>query len=290
MVYKKRFQGLTEAEAKIILETQFERMVGYKLDLENPQTFNEKIQWLKLYYHNPLMTKCADKVAMRDYVKEKIGEEYLIPILGVYDTPEDIDFDKLPNKFVLKVNWGSGQNIICTDKSKLNIQETLEQLREWMKPENNHYYDFLEWCYKDITPKILAEEFIEANDDLIDYKFLCYNGKPLNMFLVQNRKGGEKEMMCTFFDVNFNRLPFSRKYKTSEQKIQCPEKWNEMVEKAKVLSSDFPFVRIDFYQIKGVIKVGEITFYPGNGIEEFNPIEWDIKLGQLIKLPEKMHG
>ena len=142
-IYEKRFKGLTETEQRYILEQQFIRNTGYPLNLDNPQTFNEKIQWLKLYDHNPLMTICADKVAVRDYIKEKIGEEYLVPALGIYDKPEDIDFDKLPNRFVLKVNWGSGQNIIVKDKSALDIEAAKKQLAEWMKPENNHYYDFL---------------------------------------------------------------------------------------------------------------------------------------------------
>lgn len=144
-IYAKRFAGLTKEEKRYILEYQFERALGYKLDLDHPKSFNEKLQWLKLNYRNPLITKCADKYQIREYIKENLGEELLIPLLGVWDNVNDIDFNSLPNQFVLKVNWGSGQNIIVTDKSKLDIEDTKNKLSKWMKPENNHYFMGLEW-------------------------------------------------------------------------------------------------------------------------------------------------
>ena len=287
-IYSKRFNGISAKEARYILEYQFERMVGYKLNLDNPKSFNEKIQSLKLYYHDPLMTKCADKVAVRDYVKEKIGEKYLVPCLGIYKNPDEIDFSKLPNKFALKVNWGSGQNIICKDKAQLNQNEVKEKLRNWMRPENNHYYNFLEWVYKDIEPKIIAEEFIESSDDLVDYKFMCYNGEPKNMFLVQNRDRGHDEMRINFFDNNFKLLPITRLYKRSEEKIMKPKQWDEMIKLSKILAEPFPFVRVDWYIEKdGNLKLGELTFSPGNGTEPFSPIEWDYKFGSELDLPQK---
>lgn len=231
------------------------------------------------------MTKCADKVAVRDYIKEKIGEEYLVPSLGVWDNPEDIDFDKLPNQFVLKVSWGSGQNIIVKDKTKLDIQEAKEKLRNWMKPESNHYYNFFEWCYKDIQPKIIAEKYIEQMDgNLSDYKVMCYNGIPKNLFVCSERSTGLK---VTFFDFNWKRLPFSRRYPVSEKKIEKPSFFDKMLEISKILAEPFSFVRIDFYQIKDKIYIGELTFYPGGGNENFNPREWDKKFGDLLILPEK---
>ena len=142
------------------IKKQFKEALGYELNLENPKTYNEKLQWLKLYYHNPLMTKCADKYLAREYIKEKIGEEYLVPLIGVWDKVEDIDFNSLPKQFVLKVNWGSGQNIIVKDKSKLNIEETKNKLNGWLKPFSNHYYYSYEWQYKDIEPKIICEKNI----------------------------------------------------------------------------------------------------------------------------------
>ena len=172
-IYAKRFKGLTEEEAKYILEVQFEWAQKRKPDIDNPQTFSEKLQWMKLYYHNPLQTLCADKVKVRDYIKEKIGEEYLVPLIGVYDSADDIDFSTLPDRFVMKVNWGSGQNIIVKDKSKLNIKDAKKRLKNWLKPESNHYYSGLEWVYKNIPPKIIIEEYLDSiNNQALDYKVM----------------------------------------------------------------------------------------------------------------------
>lgn len=285
-IYAKRFAGLTRKEERYILETQFERMAGYKLNLDNPKSFNEKIQWLKFNYRDPLMTKCADKVGVREYVKEKIGEEYLVPIIGVYGSVDEIDFDKLPEKFVAKVNWGSGQNIIVPDKSKLDVEDAKKKLRHWMKRESNHYYNFLEWVYKDIEPKIIVEEFLDGVDDLVDYKYMCYNSEPKNMFLVQNRAKGHEKMTMNFFDKDFNLLPFKRLYKNSNEVVEKPELWGEMLRLSKILAEPFPFVRVDFYMINGQLKIGELTFSPGNGTERFEPIEWDYNLGELLELPK----
>lgn len=284
-IYARRFDGLTQEEIRYCLEVQFERMCGYKLNLDNPQTFNEKIQWLKLYYRNPLMTKCADKVGVREYIKEKIGEEYLVPIIGVYNSVDEIDFDTLPNKFVMKVNWGSGQNIIVTDKSKLDIKEAKEKLNNWMKLENNHYYNHFEWCYKNIQPKIVVEEFLDFESDLIDYKIMCYNGEPQNLFTCSERNAGLK---VTFFDLNWKRLPFTRKYPSSSIDIKKPIFFDEMLQIARKLAEPFPFVRVDFYCVKNKLYIGEMTFFPGAGHEKFAPVEWDYKLGNMINLPKKV--
>lgn len=283
---RKKYKKLSEGTARSILQKQFKKTLGYQLNLDNPQTFNEKIQWLKLYYRNPLMTKCADKIGVREYVSEILGENYLIPLIGIYETPDDIDFDSLPNKFVLKVNWGSGQNIICTDKSSFDIESAKRSLSEWMKPHNNHYYHSFEWAYKDIVPKILVEEFIDGVDDVIDYKFFCYDGQPKNMFLVQNRALGKDKMTLNFFDEEFKPLPFERLYKASTLPIEKPSMWEEMIDTARLLSKPFAFVRVDFYMIDNQIKVGELTFYPGNGMEPFSPVEWDMIMGSFISLPK----
>ena len=285
-IYARRFDGLTQDEMRYCLEEQFRRYAGYKLNLDKPQTFNEKLQWLKLYYHrhpNPLLTVCADKVAVRDYIAEKIGEEYLIPCLGVWDNPDDIDFDKLPNKFVLKVNWGSGQNIIVKDKSKLDIADAREKLRQWMKRESNHYFAFFEWPYKDIKPKIIAEKYMDFDVDLMDYKIMCYNGMPKNLFVCSERFSGLK---VTFFDLNWKRLPFIRQYPASSKKIEKPKSFDKMLEFSKILAKPFPFVRVDFFYLNGNLYIGELTFFPGAGIETFTPEEWDKKLGDLLVLPK----
>ena len=284
-IYAKRFNGLTRKEERYILETQFKKRVGYKLNLDNPQTFNEKIQWLKFNYRDPLMTKCADKIGVREYVKEKIGEQYLVPIIGIYNSVDEINFENLPEKFVAKVNWGSGQNIIVTNKLELDIETTKRKLAEWMKPENNLYYEGLEWVYKNINPKIIIEEYIQEADDLIDYKFFCYNSEPKNMFIVKNRKLGKDNMTLNFFDSNFNSLPFTRNFKRSEEIFTKPILWDEMIKISKILAEPFPFVRVDFYMLNNQLKIGELTFYPGNGVEPFDPVEWDYKFGELLQLP-----
>ena len=287
-VYARRFKGLTEQEIRYCVEEQFKNYLGYPLNLDNPQTFNEKLQWLKLYYHDPLMTKCADKVAVRAYVKEKIGEGYLVPCLGVWDSPDAIDFDKLPNRFVLKVNWGSGQNIIVKDKSKLNVREAKEKLRDWMKPENNLYFRFFERAYKDIQPKIIAEKYIEEskNQPVSDYKFFCYHGDPKFMYVAVDSFNYDI-MRVNYYDCDFNKLPLVKHYPNINEDIPKPKMWNKMIEISKVLSKPFLFVRVDFFVVDGSLKVGELTFYPGGGIDKFEPVEWDYRFGAPLTLPKK---
>lgn len=284
---KKKFDpNLSLEDKKYIIENQFEQAVGYKPNIDKPKTFNEKLQWLKLYNEDSLLTKCADKYLVREYVKEKIGSEYLIPLLGVWDSPDDINFDKLPNQFVLKVNWGSGQNIIAKDKTNFDIKEAKKKLQNWIKPKSNHYYYSFEWCYKNIEPKIIAEPFIQQlNEDLYDYKLLCYNGKVKNLFVVSDRFNNK---FVDFYDINWNKLPFERLYHNSPNGIPKPENLEPMICLAEKLAKDFPFARVDFYNIEGQLYFGEITFYPGNGMEPFTPIEWDYKLGEMLNLSELM--
>ncbi len=288
LLARKYDPNLSLEDKKYIIEKQFERAVGYKPNIDNPRSFNEKLQWLKLYNEDPLLTKCADKYLVRDYVKEKIGEEYLIPLLGVWDSPDEIDFDKLPNQFVLKVNWGSGQNIIVKDKSKLDIEDAKAKLKEWMKPRSNHYYYSFEWSYKNIKPKIIAEQFIQQlNNDLYDYKFFSYRGKVKNLFVVSDRFN---KKYFDFYDTDWNKLPFERLYHNSPNGIAKPQNLDKMISLAERLSKDFPFVRVDFYDIEDKIYFGEITFYPGSGLEAFEPIEWDYKLGEMLTLPTSQNG
>ena len=274
---------LSLRDKKYIIEHQFERAVGYKPNIDNPRSFNEKLQWLKLYNEDPLLTKCADKYLVREYVKEKIGEEYLIPLLGVWNSPDEIDFDKLPQQFVLKVNWGCGQNIIVKDKAKLNIEEAKAKLKEWLRPESNHYYANFEWCYKNIQPKIIAEQFIQQlNNDLYDYKFLSYNGKVKNLFVVSDRYNNK---YVDFYDTDWNKLPFERVWHNSPNGIIKPQNLQKLIGLTETLSKVFPFVRVDFYDLENKIYFGEMTFYPGNGVGKFEPVEYDYKLGEMLTLP-----
>lgn len=273
-------------QKKLIAE-MFKNSVGYKLNIENPKSFNEKMQWLKLYYHDPTLTRCADKYLVRSYVEENIGRKYLLDILGVYKKAEDIDFNNLPNKFVLKTNNGSGTNIVCTNKKKLNVRETIEKLNEWMDPRASHYFYSYEWCYKNIKPRIICEEYITTeNDDLKDYKILCFNGRATMLFVCSDRKTNLK---VDFFDINWNKLPFTRYYKNSTKKQNQPKCFKEMIEIAERLSKPFPFVRVDLYEMKNKPMFGELTFYPGNGMEPFNPKAWDYRIGKMLKLPPKRH-
>jgi len=258
------------------LKKNFYKHLGYSLDLEHPQTFNEKIQWLKCFYRDPIMTQCADKAAVREFVKNIIGERYLVPVYGIYDTVDEINIDELPNEFVLKPTHSSGRVIICQDKKKTNWSNESNKLRKWLG--ENYYYTNGEWVYKDIKPKIICEKLLSG--EMIDYKFMCFHGEPQLLFTCSER---EKDLKVTFFDLQFNKLPFIRKYKSSNNVIK-PINFEKMIEFSKLLASEFPFVRVDFYENEGKLYFGELTFFPGNGMEWFEPIEWDYKLGKLLDL------
>lgn len=287
-IFARRFEGLTLDEIRYCLEKQFSKKTGSPLNLDNPQTFNEKLQWLKLYYHRhpePLLVKCADKVGMREYVKEKIGENYLIPCLGVWDSPDAIDFDKLPEQFVLKVNWGSGQNIIVKDKSQLDIAKTKRQLAKWMKPESNHYYNHFEPSYKDIVPKVIAEKYLEQMDGkLFDYKFFCFNGIPYYCEIDVDRF--TKHTRC-FYDMNYQKKEFTLSHPLYEGEIGKPSNFDQMKEIVKILSSQFPHVRVDLFIVNDNIYIGEMTFFHGSGYSKFYPSEWCEKFGDLLILPKE---
>lgn len=289
-IYNRRFKGLTREEIKYLLEVQFENSVGYKLNLDNPKTFNEKIQWIKFYYHDPLMIKCADKVAVRDYVKQTIGDKYLADCIGIYDNPNEIDFNKLPNRFALKVNHGCQQNIICKDKSKLNITLAKHKLSKWLTKKQNLYYLNFEWQYKDIKPKILCEQYIDGAGDLRDYKFFVFNGKCKYLRILSRTNDNRKISKAGSYDRDLNKVPFCFNTESDfGDEIPKINNYNEMVDVVEKLAKPFPFVRVDMYEdINKNIYFGELTFTPGNGTKAFNPIEWDYKFGEELKLPEKV--
>ena len=267
---------------KLYLKIKYKRTFNKKLNLKNPQTFNEKLQWLKLYNRNPEYTKMVDKYEVREYIKEKIGEEYLIPLIGVYDKFDDIDFDKLPNQFVIKCNHDSGGLVICKDKSKFDIESARKKINRSLK--TNYYYSGREWPYKNVKPKILIEKYMEDNVDkgLIDYKFMCFNGEPKLSFTCSERYADG--LKVTFFDLDWNKLPVERHYPSSDKRIQKPVNYDLMVKFSTILSQSIPFVRVDWYEINGKLYFGELTFYPGSGFEEFNSYEWDYKIGNLLDL------
>ena len=272
---------------EVYLTRKFKLSIGYDLDLHTPQTFNEKLQWLKLYDRNPQYTLMVDKYRVKDYVADKIGRQFIIPTIEVWDNPDDIDFSKLPNQFVLKCNHNSGLGMcICKDKSKLDFHKVKAGLRKGLKQD--YYLHGREWPYKNVPRKIIAEEFMTDNkhDDLIDYKFMCFNGAAKCLFTCSDRRSASG-LKVTFFDMDWNRLSFERHYHAANYPIYKPINFNLMKELAEVLAKDMIFARIDFYEINGKVYFGEITLHPGCGFEEFTPEEWDRILGNWITLPDK---
>lgn len=277
---------------KQYLKWRFRLEMGYKLNLDNPQTFSEKLQWLKLYNRKPEYTQMVDKFAVKEYVANIIGEEYIIPTLGVWDKFEDIDYDKLPNQFVLKTTHGGGGGgvVICRDKAKFNIENTKSKLEKSIK--TCIYKSLREWPYKDVKRRIIAEEYLECigNTDLVDYKFYCFNGQPLYCQVIKDRNSEET---IDFFDQHWRHQEFyglnpksnPNAIKQSINDIPRPSNYEIMINIASKLSNNIPFARVDLYNIEGKIYFGEITFFPASGYGVFTPSGWDDKLGNLIKLP-----
>lgn len=271
---------------KEYLKCRYKLYIGKKLNLDNPKTFNEKLQWLKLYDKNPNYTKMVDKYEAKNYVGNIIGQEYIIPTLGVYDKFEDINFSELPSQFVLKCTHDSGGVVICKDKSKLNIEEAKKKLNKSLKM--NFYYLAREWPYKNIKPRIIIEKYMEDEKsvEILDYKIMCFNGNAKCSFVCSDRYS-EDGLKVTFFDLDWNKLPFERHYKSSNVDIAKPKNYELMIELSEKLAKDIPFVRVDWYEINGQLYFGELTFYPGGGFEEFTPDKYDEILGSWIKLPKK---
>lgn len=266
------------------LEYWYKHKTGKKLHLNNPKTFNEKLQWMKLYDSTPLKTRLADKYLMRDWVKEKIGEEYLIPLLGVWDNFDEIDFDKLPNQFALKTNHSSGWNIIVKDKSKLDLIDAKQKFDRWMRI-NFAFFGF-EMHYMNIPPKIIAEQYIQNAEGLIDYRFYCFNGKPTQVWV--DIFSGTPQHLRSIFDMNWKPIKMKCTWPEGGTLLsQKPKNFEKMKEFATLLSQEFAFVRVDFFEVDGKLYMGEMTFTPMTGTGKFQPSRWDMKLGKLLKLPPK---
>jgi hypothetical protein len=266
----------------IYIPIQYESVTKQKPNLKKPITFNEKIQWYKIYYRSPIFRQLADKYRVRDYVKEKVGEQYLNELLGVYKKPSEIDFEKLPEKFVLKCVHGSGFNLLVKDKSKLNIEATCKQLRKWQK--KNFYNKGKEWSYKNLEPLIVAENFLtDQNGALNDYKFFCFNGEIKFVQVDLERK--INDYRC-YYDTNWDKLPFyTEKNPFFEGEVEKPETLEDMIHVVKELSKDIPFVRVDLYSVNNKTIFGEMTFYPTNGTKAFLPLEYNRIIGDYFILP-----
>lgn len=270
---------------KTYLKIVYRGLMGEKLCLETPQKFNEKLQWLKLFDRNPEHTKLVDKYEVREYIAQVIGDEYLIPILGVYDNFDEINFNELPDQFVLKCTHDSGGIVICKDKLKINIEEVRNKMNRYLK--RNYYQLWREWPYKNIKPKIICEKYMvdESGTELKDYKFMCFNGKAKCLFVCSNRNT-PSGLNVNIYDMDWNPMPFERRYPRSNKILPKPKNFDLMVELAEKLSRNITFVRVDFYDIHDKVYFGELTLYPGSGFEEFIPKSYDYLLGSWLELPK----
>lgn len=253
-----------------------------KCNLNNPKTYNEKLNWLKLHDRNPNYVKMVDKCDVKEYVASIIGEEYIIPTLGVWNKFDEIDFDKLPAQFVLKCTHDSEGVVIVKDKNNFNKKEAKKKIEKAMK--YNFFYIGREWPYKDIKPRIIAEKYMEDHIDgeLRDYKFFCFEGVPRAMFIATDRSKGETKF--DYFDLEFNHLDIRQHYPNSKIPIRKPENFEKMIELSKKLSRTLKHVRIDFYEVDGKLYFGEITFYHFSGFQPFAPEKWDKIFGDYLNI------
>lgn len=262
------------------ITSEYRRRTGHDLNLKKPERFTEKLQWLKLFYRDDVMEKCSDKYTARFYVEEQGHKELLNDLLGVYDDVNEIDFDKLPNQFVMKASHGSGWNIVCKDKTKLNWFMYKKIIRSWMR--QNLYVYGREWNYKKLTPKIIIEKYIDSGDgQLTDYKFFCFNGKPEFVQVDRDRFQGHKR---AFYNMNWEKLDFSTGYDTVDEERPC--ELEKMKNLAIEFAKRFSFVRVDFYNVGKEIWFGEFTFFPDCGFYNYEPDKWDFYWGKLLKLPQ----
>ena len=254
-------------------------------DLRHPKTYNEKLQWLKLYNRKPEYSKMVDKYEAKKIIASIIGDEYVIPAYGVWDKFDDINFDILPNQFVLKTTHDCGGIVVCKDKSKLDKNTARKFLEKHLK--RNYYAEGREWPYKNVKPRILAEKFMEdeKTQELRDYKFFVFNGKVRMLFIASDRQSEKEQTKFDFFDANFNHLDLSNGHPNREEEIKKPVTFDLMKDLSEKLSKDIPHVRVDFYEVNGKVYFGEMTFFHWSGFVPFNPSKWDEILGDWIVLP-----
>lgn len=274
-------------EDEMYLKIAYWARMHKRLNLTNPKTFSEKLQWIKLYDRNPLYTQLVDKYEVKPFVEEKIGIEYIIPTLGIWDNFDDIDFSKLPNQFVLKCTHDSGGLIICKNKEILDIPTTRKIINSCLK--HSFFWGMREWPYKDVKPRIIAEKYMEdtQTNELRDYKFFCFDGEVKALFIATERQKEGSETKFDFFDAEFNHLPFTNGHPNASTLPEKPKCFNEMIVLASKLSKGIPHVRVDFYEVDGKVYFGEMTFFHWSGMTPFEPEEWDYKFGNWIKLPRK---
>ncbi len=267
------------------LQKKFRITMGYELDLDSPVTLNEKLQWLKLYDRKTAYTVMVDKYLVRQYIAQKIGEEYLIPLLGVWDSPDQIDFDSLPDQFVLKCNHNSGLGMcICSDRSEIDIRKVRNGLARGLRQD--YWRTGREWPYKNVPRKIIAEQFLKSDaGGLTDYKIHCFNGVP-KFILVCRDRFAQSGLTEDFYTVEWERMQVKRPgIPNAATPVPRPEGLEQMLRLAGKLSENIPFIRIDFYFAAGKIYFSELTFYPASGFEPYDPPEWDKTFGAWLTLP-----
>ena len=275
---------------KTYLSLKFYQEFGRFPNWKNPHTYSEKLQWLKLYDRNPDYTRMVDKHAVKKFVADIIGEEYVIPTLGVWDTPEEIEWDKLPNQFVLKTTHGGGNTgvVICKDKSTFDRKKAIEKLNDSI--DTDLYKVWREWPYKDVPKRVIAEKYIEPNpetNDLSDYKFFCFNGEVKGLFVATERQNPNEEVKFDFFDENYKHLPLRQGHDHAKVTPPKPRNFELMKSLSAKLSKGFPHVRIDLYDLGDKVLFGEITFFHFSGLVRFEPEYWDKHFGDMITLPSK---
>lgn len=280
---KADFGRFDKVDDKEFLCMKYEILMGRKLDIESPKTFNEKLQWLKLYDHNECYSTLVDKYEVKKYISSILGEKMVIPTIGVWNSFDEIDFNELPKQFVLKCTHDSGSVVICKDKDSIDIKKVKNKIESCLR--KNYYMQGREWPYKNVTPRILAEKYMtEFDGDIKDYKFFCFSGK------VKFFKIDFDRFTChraNYYDIEGNILPFFESSLPADfnKKMDIPGNLNDMIRYAEVISKNTPFMRVDFYSIEDRVFFGEVTLYPASGFGEIYPAEWDKKIGELIELP-----
>lgn len=256
-----------------------------RLHLDNPQTYNEKLQWLKLYNHHEEYTKMVDKYEAKRYVASIIGEEYIIPTYGVFNSFEEIDFTALPKQFVLKCTHNSGGVFVCKDKAIFDIEGARKQVNKWLK--KNPFWKNREYPYKNVKPRIIIEQYMEDESgyELKDYKFFCFDGTAKYIFVASDRGKDNEETKFDFYDMKWNLLPFTNGHPNSNKLMKKPLNFDKMIELSERLSQGIPHVRVDLYNINGRIYFGELTFFHWSGLVPFVPDKWDYEFGRWLKLP-----
>ena len=273
---------------KIYLSLLFRLKLGHSINWNNPKSFNEKLNWLKIYERKPEYTKYVDKYDVKSLIKKVIGREYVADVLGVWNSIDEIDFEKLPDQFVLKVNHTSGGVVVVRDKRKFDFSKYKEKFNKLLK--TNYYYSLREYPYKNVKPVVFAEQFLEnfGQENLVVYKVFCFEGFPKIIQVIQDDK--QTNETIDYFDCEWNLLDLKQNFPNSRNHLPKPSLLGDMLEKSKLLSQNIPFVRVDWYIVNNILFFSEFTFYSDSGLEKFIPNKWDYILGDYIKLPSERNN